>query len=411
MTEQALRLSFVNRSKYIFPESHWIYGLERNQRIWKLLRAVSAPFVNRILQFSCRQFRVRSKKCLVLANHATEYDFLMLAAMFPKYLRFVAPDRMLRRQVMGPLLSWFANPIPRRVSDTDPIAEKYIKTNLRLGINVAMFAEQGRSMNGRTGPLMPDLARIIKESEGGLVTVKLTRGYLVSPQWGSKKRRGPTTGRVVREYTREELDAMSISELNDVIREDLGYDVWEDQESRRLSYKCSAPAEGLENALFVCPSCKRIGTLVGHRSDVLCSCGFSQTMDKYGFFSNRDAEFRTVLEWDLWQRNYLAANASAWEDNLQESLCIDEGIRLSSVDDGVAKPMLDGATMTLYPDRILFSAGEPLFSFSIRDVENMVSYHSRSLLFTWRGREYEVSKNSTWPTMRFVAIWRLLREQ
>ncbi len=411
MTEERTPVRPPVTGAYIYPETHWVYGLERNRRVWKVLRWLTSLFVKRRLGFSSRPFRVLSKKYLVVANHATDYDFLMLAAMFPGYLRFVLPERSLRSRIWGPVLSWLLNPISRRVAEEDPVAEKYIKTNLSLGVNLAMFPEHDRTMNGRTGTLLPDVARIIKESEGGLVTVKLTRGYLISPLWARVDRKGPTTGRVVKEYSREELDEMSVEEIRDALQEDLSYDVWEDQENRKTAYTCSAPAEGLENALFVCPACKRIGSLYSSKSDLICSCGYSQSLDKYGFFINHDAEFRTVLEWDLWQRNYLAANAESWEDRPDEWLSTDRGVRLAVVENGKSRAMLDGAMMTLYPDRIRFSAGEPLFSFPLKEMENLVSYRSRTLLFTWRGKDYEISKPSPWPTLRFVAIWRLLTQK
>ncbi len=396
---------------YIYPETHWTYGLERNKKIWNFLRAVLVPIMRRRLKFSCGQFRVRSKKYIVLANHATDYDPVMLGIMFPNYLRFVADERLFTAKPWGRVLSWLQNPIPWLKGTRAANTEHYIKTNVACGINVAMFPEGMRTMTGRTGQISSDIGRMIKESEGGLVTVRLTRGYMITPLWAHHKRKGPTAGRVVREYTREDLDEMTVDEINSAIAKDLYYNVWEDQENRRIEYRCSRPAEGLENALFICPACMRVGTMQGRGRDFICSCGYSVSVDGHGFFSSRSAKFRTLLDWDIWQRNYLAARAEHWTKDPDDVLCVDRGVKLWVNEGGKQRPQIDNAMMTLYPDRIQFSAGQPLFSIRLCDVERMYNYKSRSLLISYQGRQYEVTKQEAWPVLRYVYIWRMLTGQ
>jgi len=398
-------------SNYIYPETHWTYGLGRNKWIWKAMQTVLGPIFRRRLQFTCGRFRVRSKRFVVVANHATDYDPVMLGMMFPQYLRFVTTERVLNKKVFGPILSWLFNPIGRKRAVIDKVEAGYIKSNLHNGINVAMFPEGGRTMNGRTGAIPPQIGQLLKETEGGLVTVRLTRGYLITPLWSKERRFGPTAGRVIHEYTRDELDEMTARQINEAIAADLAYDVWEDQDTRRIAYKCKNPAEGMENALFVCPQCLRVGTMETKGADVICSCGFSMSLDKYGFFSNHDARFANMLEWDLWQCNYLAQCSRDWKKLSGEPMCADRGVRLTDISGIKARPQVDGALMTLYPDRIQFTAGQPLYSFRIDEIEDLVTYKSRSLLFTYRGRRYEISKSENWPVGRYAYMWSLLTDK
>lgn len=398
-------------SNYIYPESHWTYGLGRNKKIWRALQTIVGPLLRRRLQFTCGRFRVRSKKFIVVANHATDYDPVMLGLMFTQYLRFVTTERVLSKKFFGPILSWLLNPIGRKRAVIDETEAEYIKSNLHNGINVAMFPEGGRTMNGRTGTIPQEIGKLVKEAEGGLVTVRLTRGYLITPLWARERRFGPTAGRVVHEYTRDELDEMTPQQITEAISADLAYDVWEDQDTRRIVYKCKNPAEGMENALFVCPECLRVGTMETRGSDIMCSCGYSLSLDKYGFFSNLNAKFSNLSEWDMWQRNYLAQCSRDWRKLGNEPMCADRGVRLVDISGLKPRPQLDGAMLTLYPDRIQFTAGQPLYSFRIDEIENLVTYKSRSLLFTYRGRRYEISKNENWPVGRYVYMWSLLADK
>ena len=79
------------------------------------------------------------------------------------------------------------------------------------------------------------------------------------------------------------------------------YDAYRDQEKHPYRYADCEDIRGLENVLYLCPHCGSEHTMeVTEKSVITCSaCGFSQTMDKQGFFhcEDREAEIRYVSDW------------------------------------------------------------------------------------------------------------------
>ena len=110
-------------------------------------------------------------------------------------------------------------------------------------------------------------------------------------------------GRIVNIYEPEQLKAMKPDAITEMINKDIYEDADARQEAAKLRFKGNHRAENLETALFMCPHCRKIGTLKSSGNHFGCECGLGLEFTEYGTFEPA-APFRTVGEWDEWQHEY-----------------------------------------------------------------------------------------------------------
>ncbi|NLT13908.1 MAG: 1-acyl-sn-glycerol-3-phosphate acyltransferase, partial [Clostridiales bacterium] len=230
----------------------------KHRIIWRILRFPAMLFFKILFNYSCEQAPRIDRPFLLIANHVTDLDPVMVGLSFRQQMYFVASEHLFRKGLLSKLLVWLVAPIPRIKGSTDTVSAMNIMRALKNKANVGLFAEGDKSWDGRTGRLHPTTGRLVKASRAALVTYKLTGGYLSSPRWSKRLRRGRMYGRIVNVYTPEQLHAMTTEEITNAINADVFVDAYEEQRREKIPYKGKELASGLENALYACPACQEV---------------------------------------------------------------------------------------------------------------------------------------------------------
>lgn len=238
---------------------------------------------------------------IVLSNHVTDYDPLFVGASFKRQMYFVGSEHIARWKLAYKLLKFGFEPIIRYKGTVAATTVMDILRKLKSGENICLFAEGIRTWDGVTCPILPSTGKMIKRCGAGLITYKITGGYFVSPNWsGTKPRKGYIHGAPVNVYTKEDLNKLSVDEINEIIRKDLYEDAYERQLKDPKKYKGKNLAEKMENILFICPKCKKMETIYSSGDFVYCkNCDFSLKYNEYGMLEGSD--FTTVKELHHWQ--------------------------------------------------------------------------------------------------------------
>jgi 1-acyl-sn-glycerol-3-phosphate acyltransferase len=126
--------------------------------------------------------------------------------------------------------------------------------------------------------------------------------YFCTPKWSSKIRPGRTYMDIYKLIDKEELAKMTPEEIKERVNGALNFDAYKEQEELKIRYSGAKNIKGLENVLYVCPSCKREFTIAAKGKNTLyCTeCGFAHKSDKYGFLHNcghASKEYRYVSDW------------------------------------------------------------------------------------------------------------------
>jgi len=281
----------------------------RHKLFYKIFRPLAKIYLK--LKFSYKYKTHKKEKPLpenyiVLSNHATDYDPVLLGVAFKRQMYFVGSEHITRFGKIYKFLNYCFAPIVRAKGTLAVSTVVEIMRKTKHGGNVCIFAEGIRTWDGVSSPIHPTTARLVKNAGCGLVTFRLSGGYFSSPMWAdsSNTRKGALRGEVVRCFTKEELKQMSEEEIFKVISEDLYENAYERQKSEMVRYKGKKLAAGLERFMIKCPSCSAEDTISSEKNSVSCSsCKKTFSYNEYGYLT--DAPFETLLEYSEWQKKEL----------------------------------------------------------------------------------------------------------
>lgn len=244
---------------------------------------------------------------IVLCNHTTDYDPVLVGAAFRRQMYYVASEHLVRWKNAYKFLKFGFEPIVRKKGTVAGTTVMDIMRKLKKGARVCMFAEGTRTWDGCTCNILPSTAKLIKKSGCALVTYKIVGGYFTSPVWSktSRTRRGYLKGEPVNLYTKEQLSNMTEAEIYEVIVNDLNEDAYARQLKEMHRYKGSRIAENLEKLMFICPNCGARDRFSSHKDKVSCgNCDYEIQYDVYGMLNY--GVHRTVKEFSDWQNEQVA---------------------------------------------------------------------------------------------------------
>jgi len=328
----------------------------RHRIVWAIVR----PIVRLILwirfNYTCRSYAPKGPY-IVVANHVTDWDPLIVGAAFRKQMYFLASEHILRYGFISRVLDWLMGPIVRQKGGSAAGAVKAMLRAIKAGCSVAFFPEGNRTWDGVTRDFPASTGKLAKTSGASLVTFRITGGYLSSPRWsGDSVRRGAMRGEIVKIYTPEELAKMSVMQINAAIARDIHVDAFDDQHRRPVMYRGRRLAENLETLLYICPKCFRRGEIISADDTVRCrACGFETRYDSTGFFIGGDPPFPNVRGWNRWQNEQISKLCAEAKDG--EVIFTDGSMELYSVQTGRSSELIGRGEITLYRDRLELPGG------------------------------------------------------
>ena len=355
---------------------------KRHRRAWRL----AYTLLHRHLE---KKFNLTSDicdydgPCLIVSNHVTNWDPVLVGLSFPKKpTYFVASEHLFRMGLKTKLLNRYFEPIPRSKGSSAVDTVLKCLRHFKAGDSVCIFAEGDSTWNGLTDEIVPSTANLAKSSRVALITYRFEGGHLSNPRWGKGIRTGKMHGGVVNIYPPEVLKTMSVDEILGAINRDIYENAWERQKSDPVAYKGKNRAVRMESALFLCPQCKRIGTIKGRGNEVICSsCGHKVTYTEYGTYEPK-SPFENIYEWDMWQRECLKKGDYVHGETLFD----DRNVKLTEVLGGHKTKKITKDTLTQYSDKLKIGENE----FLLKDISSMSIIQASILVFTCGSKYYEL---------------------
>lgn len=377
---------------------------QRQRKAYKALYPAAKLLMKGLLNYSFELGPKVEGPCLILSNHVTDFDPILVGLSFPEHMYYVAGENVMRMGFLSRLVSRYASVIQRVKGTTDAEAALQILRTLRKGRNVCMFAEGNRTFTGETLPVVLATAKLVKLSRSTLVTYRLQGGYLSTPRWSTHRRKGRMTGAPVGVYPPEELKKMSEAEIADLLRRDLYENAYETQAKAPVAFRGKALAETLETALYLCPQCHRIDTLHSRGDRFFCDCGLSMTLDEYGFFQGKDLPFQTPLDWDKWQTGEMEKLAEGLGD---EPAFFDEDQTLNRKEDDHRLTPLTTGRMALYRDKLV--VGD--HAFLLRDLRGIGLIQRQGMVFSTAEGDFAITAKRLRCVRKYQTLFEFLKER
>lgn len=355
---------------------------KRHLIIWKVLyKLLHRPL--EILFSATHEDLELEGPCIIISNHANMWDPLLVAlSLEKKHAYFVASEHLFRKGLGTKLLNWLLAPISRKKASVGSDTVKVCLRHLKAGHSICLFGEGEATWNGVNKPIFPATGKMVKVSGASLVTYRLEGAYMIRPRWAEHVRKGKMHGHPVNIYPPEVLKQMTPQEINELIDRDIYEDAWARQRAEKIRFTGRNRAKGMEKALFLCPKCRKVGSLKGRGDKVGCACGFETRFTETGFFDPPEP-FENIYQWDMWQHEQLKARNFEHDSEL---LFSDDSIRLSRIDQNHhEEPLWEGA-LEQYDD--FFRCGDR--EFQLDEISKMDMVQTHMLLFQAGGAYYQL---------------------
>lgn len=375
---------------------------QRQRRTYRTLYKPAKLLMKGLLNYSYTLGPKVEGPCLILSNHVTDFDPILVGLSFPEHMYYMAGENVMRMGFLSKIVTRYASIIQRVKGTTDAEAALQILRTLRKGRNVCMFAEGNRTFTGETLPIAPATAKLVKMARSTLVTYRLTGGYLSTPRWSTHRRKGRMSGAPVGVYPPEELKKMSEAEIADLLARDLYENAYETQSKAPVAFRGKALAETLETALYLCPKCHRIDTLHSRGDRFSCDCGLTMTLDEFGFFQGEDLPFKTPLDWDRWQTGEMEKLAEGLGD---EAAFSDEDQTLNRKEDDHSLTPLTTGPMALYRDRL--TIGDR--TFPLRDLRGIGLIQRQGMVFSTAEGDFAITAERLRCVRKYQTLFEFLK--
>ena len=357
----------------------------RYRFIYKTVSSL-VPLILRKYGFTTERISKKDEPYIVVANHLTEVDMLMLGGAFAEHMYFVAGEHLLRTKA-GPKIKWAQDPIFTYKGAPSIDTMREVIRKIRVGHNVMIFPEGSRSFNGETVKLDSGIAKLVKTAGCALATYHIEGGYFVAPRWAYTTRTGPMKGHIVNIYSSEEVRSMSKEELTDCINRDIYENAYETQRRNMYTYKGERLAEGLDNYLVRCSCCGAFDSMVTEDDRFRCTeCGQSGRYTPQGFLEGEGLRFDSVYDWGVWSENETCEYIKAFEGD--GPVFTDTDTVLYEVLPDHSRVDLTSGELKGFKDRL--EIGDDIFCFE--DISGMdMLYYGKTLVFTYKKRHLAIT--------------------
>ena len=241
---------------------------------------------------------------LLLSNHMSFVDFEMVSlGTYPHRVNNVVNiDGFYMRAW---LLEWIGAICTRKFT-MDLHLVKSIRKVLDRGDVLCMYPEARYSPAGVTSYLPESLGMLIKRARVPVVVAIHHGNYLHSPFWNFRqKRKVPLYTTFTKIWDPEDLDKMSVEEINAGLKDAFTYDDYKYQKDNGILITEPYRAEGLHKILYQCPRCMTESKMASKGAELYCeACGKRWTYNEDSTLTanDGDTEFSHIPDWFNWER-------------------------------------------------------------------------------------------------------------
>jgi 1-acyl-sn-glycerol-3-phosphate acyltransferase len=196
----------------VLPGLHWRYGVIRSAARGFLWATGTSPRLE-------AEDEPPGGAVMIVANHASYLDSLVITAVIPGPLSFVAKEELARQWVAGPFLRRTGTLFVRRIDPKGGVEDtQHLLEAARAGVRIVSFPEG--TLTRRPGLLGFRLGAFMVAAQAGLsvlpVTVRGTRSILRGDQW--LPRRGKIVVHIGKAVRPQGSDFAAAIQLRDRVR-------------------------------------------------------------------------------------------------------------------------------------------------------------------------------------------------
>ncbi|MBO7344576.1 MAG: 1-acyl-sn-glycerol-3-phosphate acyltransferase [Clostridia bacterium] len=242
---------------------------------------------------------------LILMNHSSFIDLKIAhGILYPMPFSVVSThDALVGKKWL--MRNIGCMPTRKFVSDVSLINDMRYMLNKKK-TSVLMYPEAGYSFDGKATVLPDNFGRLVKILNVPVVFITTNGAFHYDPLYnGLQLRKVPVSAHVETLFTKEQIEKLSLDEVNKIIEKAFSFDNFLWQKEEKIKIDEPFRADGLERIIYRCANCNAEGEMVGKGTTLSCKCcGKSYTLTEYGELkaNEGETEFSHVPDWYAWQR-------------------------------------------------------------------------------------------------------------
>lgn len=378
----------------------------RHAVVTAILRLIFKPYY--LLQFNCRvkAERLPEGGALVVCNHTTTLDPVLVGLKFDKPLYYMASKHIFHNRFIGRLLKFLVNPIPKEKSNKSDVAA--VKACLKVakeGGSICIFPEGNRTFDGRLCHIDRSIISLAKHLKKPMIVCNIIGGYGSDPRWSNGLRRGKLDIVVKRIYQPDDIKAADEGALFEGLLSDLTVDEY----ATGTRFKCKNRAECLESILHICPVCGSHHTLHSKKHEVHCSvCGTAVTFGEDLTLSSADPafNFRYVHQWYDYQLDVMRSLQLEPSQQLYHDTVKVYRPRLNK-----KKQLLGSGEIRFFADRLVLDLDRDSYSLSFDDVQIISLIGNRTMDIHCGDAVYRVKGEHATNLIKYMHMFYILKDR
>ena len=340
----------------------------------------------------------KDEPIVVLCNHQTDIDPILVNFSFNRLLRPLATDNIFRKGIIGYTVRKFGS-IPKRKGAVDLSATIEMLRVINNNESLILFPEGNRGYAEFQYYVSDALPKLLKKMKKTVVLFNLHGGNGTRPRFKHKIRYGKFYGVIKKELKYEDYKDMPDNELLAYIKENLKV---YDSESGEL-YKSKIRAEYLERMFFLCPACNSTQSLYSKKELIKCTkCGFEAefTEDLHLKVRNSGVKFTKLLDWYNYQKMWV----KQFSCDGNEPIFWDENVKLFTSEVNQKKNKIAQGKMVLTRDTLTIGKK----SFDLANIEIASPVSGIKLCFTHLGHAYQVTGHDRFNPLKYMFMFNKL---
>ena len=220
---------------------------------------------------------------IVIFNHLSRIDhFYTNEICYPRRVNMVAGYNEFFRSHLHFAFK-MNRVIPKKQYINDFIGTKGIMSVIKQGGCVS-FAPEGLATNdGTPKPIVPHTGALLKKLGVLVYHVKLSGQYLQNTKVCLDVREGETYAKIYILFTKEDLERLTVDEIDDKINEAFRHDEYEWQKEKHIKWNMhDNAAYHLDHLCYRCPKCHHEFEMVAEGDTLYCAnCGNGTKINEY----------------------------------------------------------------------------------------------------------------------------------
>lgn len=314
-----IEVNYKNKKRYKTAKYPMHQNLFWTSLIWILSKFALIGKDYKVEKINCDNLK---PPYMMLSNHMHFIDFELAAmATLPHSVsNVVSIDGYV---VKFFLLEWIGAIATRKFTN-DIHLVKSIRKVLQRGDVLAMYPEARYTPCGTTAFLPEALGKLVKMNKVPVVAVVHRGNHLYAPFWNFRnKRKVPLHTTFKQILTCEQIEKMSVEEINAILLKELQYDDYQYQKDNNILIKEDYRAEGLHKVLYKCPHCQKEFEMESKGSELLCrACGKTWVWQEDGYLEAKEGEteFSHIPDWFQWERDQVKAEIESGEYSFNQEV-------------------------------------------------------------------------------------------